>query len=164
MTTLRHYCGEIVHAVMYEDGNAKTWHSRFDRDCLEPITNCRLCKKPLHIDWCGDPWLIEPMPYRMMLRTRKLNCSNCWGRWLKVDPVDVEIDEETGETERQYMVYCEKCLEETVGFVSDGFIRWQLTDDHFKFLGVKITLGVELGLFAVPKIRDEEEVLAEMGF
>jgi hypothetical protein len=155
--TLRHICGEIIH--LDEQGN---YHTRFDRVCRNhPISFCPFCKQTIEDGWFRPLYRIEPMSRGMMERTisGRYACSNCWGYGLLVQIVPP--DEDGGES--LYRVLCTECLEETVGFVSSGYIGHARERDYLNYLTVERTLGAEMGL-KLPERRSVQDNLRALGF
>lgn len=159
---MRHTCGEIIN-VSFVDG-AMTFHGRFDRECKEePITTCRLCGCELDFDWLSEPYVVEPMNYRMMLTTKsRMNCSNCWGHgWIIVD---VKVEDEDGNTQEMHRVLCANCLEETRGYVSTYYIGKARIKDYERYGLVRNTIPDVLGIERKEVKRSESVILQELGF
>lgn len=158
MIPKRHICGELVH--LDEQGN---YHHRFDRDGKNaPIVLCPQCNQPFEDGWFRPLYRIELMSRGMMERTisGRYACSNCWNYGLIVQ--DVPPDDEGGE--RLYRVLCAECLEETLGFVSSGYIGRARDLDYRNHVIVAQTLGIAMSGESPTKRRPIDENLAALGF
>jgi len=172
MMRVRHYCGELLnidpmihHAG--KDGEVIAFFPGDDRDGAGiPIDTCPKCNDALDIDFCGTPWLIDPMPFTIAsIMSRKKYCSNCWG-------FDFEMHEarktDGSETEDFYLS-CVNCKEDTIGYVSAGWIDHTKAEDHIYFRDdvEDICNALDIDLpedYQKKEDRKRRDPLKEMGF
>ena len=158
---LRHYCGELVYAEVYRS-HGEDIPAFFSKD--DPMTlirDCPNCHEELDLDYCGSPWLVEPMDDLMAQFTASSKfCSNCWGHGF-----DLVKAYDIGGNFIGTRVVCVNCREETVGYVSIHHITAQKADDmvYYKndFEAISHALGIE-----IPKRERQsvEQNLSELGF
>lgn len=154
----RHVCGKIVYLDLQGQ-----YHAMQNRDGAgEPVVSCPRCRFPLEDGWFRALYRIEPMTRGMMERTisGRYACSNCWGYGFNV--IDIPADED--HPEPLYIVVCTECQEETIGFVSSGYVGRAREMDYLNHVIVSQTLGVEMGTNKPAERRREQENLAALGF
>ena len=160
----RHYCGELVFAeinISPEGEVCPVFFHRSDRQGKQPpITNCSKCKEALDIDYCGSPYLIEPMPYEVAARTSKeRHCSNCW----QMDWEIISAKSPFGENIGHYLL-CQHCKEDTIGYVSYQFILTQRSEDYIVYSRNRKAISEALNIPLPEPIRTVGENLRELGF
>lgn len=160
---MRHACGELLHVEIFiSHGDViPAFFSKFDRNAEgNPIHECpKGCGYPLDLDWCGHPYLIDPMSDQAIENVIKnKHCSNCWGYEFEQRTIFDDGGEVVGQ-----IVVCSLCQEETIGFVSNNFIRAQRTEDYINYSRTAVDISKALGI-EPPEFRSEEENLKELGF
>ena len=132
MIRQRHYCGELLNIDIFISHGEITpaFFDRFDRKGRgEIIETCPKCNELLDLDFCGEPWLIEPMPYLNAETTaREKYCSNCWQYALKLEDAKDMEGNSIG-----VRVVCTNCLEDTQGYISRVWIDHKRAEDYINY-------------------------------
>jgi len=154
----RHYCGQLVQVEVFQSHD-EVIAEFFHYDNQDDISKCPGCDEDLDIDFCGSPWLVEPMTDEAARYTATNKfCSNCWGSDFEIIPAKDIHGEFLG-----VRVVCKTCKEETLGYVSEQFVRNQKADDYIHWrtdiASISQALGVE-----PPVFRTEKQSLSELGF
>lgn len=162
----RHICGEIIIAEIFFAPTGQLIPAFFpetDRDAVGlNIYKCPRCKKNLDLDFCENPYLVEPMPENMADATmRRKFCSICWD----CDFEKIIATDDTGEIIGFY-VLCKNCKEDTIGYVSEQFILGKRANDRVYFhRDVKtISEALEIPLHADYIERSEKDTVKSLGF
>lgn len=80
-------------------------------------------------------------------------CSNCWG--------DLELHPDlTGNG--NYFALCQRCGDETKGYVTKYFVNRRRTESHFELLDAKRMLQ-KIGVIEKP-MKSANQMLKELGF
>lgn len=164
----RHYCGELIRVEVFYSSHGEivpAFFNYYDIELNEVIHNCPNphCNEELDLDYCGSPWLIEPMPYALAAWTSKHKfCSNCWAMTLEIETArDVEGNE------AGFRVVCIACKEGTQGYVSEYFIRAQQSEDYIHFTRDAESISEALEIEVPEEIRNapsEEENIRALGY
>lgn len=157
--SLRHYCGELIYAEVYQS-HGETIPAFFGKnDPSMVICDCPGCGEELDLDFCGSPWLVDPMNDVLAQNTAITKyCSNCWG-----NEFDLTQAHDIDGNFIGVRVVCKRCREETVGYVSMNHITTQKSDDYIYWRSDIVAISNALGL-EPPKFRSEQENVKELGF
>jgi len=155
---LRHYCGQLIRVEVFQS-HGEIIPKFFNYVNNAHIVNCPNCSAVLDTDWCGSPWLVEPMDDNIAQYTSTNKyCSNCWGYEFQLVPAK--------DLEGNYLgmrVICVSCQEETIGYVSEQYIRRQQSEDYIHYRkdinGILQALGLPIICFT-----SEKQNLKELGF
>jgi len=160
----RHYCGELVFAEIFIAPDGETIPAFFPKTDREgvgvPVHNCPGCREILNIDFCGSPYLVEPMPYEVAARTENhRHCSNCWQMDWEILPATSPTGDDIG----NYLL-CRHCREDTIGYVSYQFVLTQQSEDYLIYSRNREAISEALNIPLPEPIRTIGENLKDLGF
>lgn len=166
---VRHYCGELVSKKTFTaikgGDEIVSFFLGSDRDCTgDQVYLCQKCSEALDPDFCGNPYLIDPMPESVAQRisTTRL-CSLCWGFSFEYHDAKTVDGEGVG----VYLV-CVDCKEDTIGFVSTAWKDHATAEDYIYYKddapAISEALGVEIPEDLTRKPRSSAEALHELGY
>jgi hypothetical protein len=85
---------------------------------------------------------------------KRYACSNCWG--------DLEITPDMTQQD-MYFVICQKCKDETKGYVTKFYVNRRRNESEFEKRDVTRLLQ-KIGILAKPDYGPPEKILHDLGF
>jgi len=169
--TRRHVCGEVYYMRRSDttpegDKPDACFFAYGTSSYLLPADDCP-CGYPMTSAWMNQPYRTKPMPWHIATRTAQTRCcSYCWGRdftLLEVENYYPDGSDDAPNATSGWLVICSACREDTIGFVSDFFVRTRKEEDYLEYQDA-LPLAVQLGLREKPAKKTETELLADLGY